>query len=453
MRSSRPSVLLCDGDYDNTLAIARELTEDLGATIVGAGTTAQSRLLRSKYCDVGRIVPPAADPLFDSALLSVIETHRPDMVLPIGYDSMATVQEIRSAIPDSVALSVPSPDAFEAAADKATTLSRGRSLGLDTPADHSAVVADLDEDGRPELHDTLPFPVFCKARRENGHAATEPVEEPAAFWDTYDRIKRASSDGDVLVQEYIDNDGITYGCGMAWFDGAARLTATHEELRSVPRHGGSGTQLRLSPNERLEAQATRLLDDLDWRGIALVEFKQRSDGSFVLMEINPKFWASYALASRHGYRFASTLVARRLDLDVEVPIETPTARGEMLFPLRELQFTIANRPTESVSGFASTLVTSSAPWDVDRSDLGAWLTPPATLLQQLPGVETGSDIWQRRSGGGDDGDGDGERTPSTLRPVTDEPARAETETASEREPESISTNLSVEDESPENSGL
>ncbi len=404
MRSSRPSVLLCDGDYDNTLAIARELTEDLDATIIGTGTTAHSRLLRSRYCDVGRVVPPADDPLFDRALLSIIETHRPDMVLPIGYDSMATVQEIRSAIPDSVTLCVPSVDAFEAAADKTITLSRGRSLGLDTPADHSDVVAELDEGTRPDISERLPFPVFCKARRENGQAATEPVEEPAAFWDTYDRIRQASSDGEVLVQEYIDNDGITYGCGMAWLDGEPTLTATHEELRSVPRHGGSGTHLRLNPNEELETQAQRLLEALDWHGVALVEFKQRADGSFVLMEINPKFWASYALASQHGYRFASTIVAHRLDLDVELPIQTPATAGEMLFPLRELQFALANRTTESVRELVSTVFASRAVWDVDRHDLGAWLTPPATLLQQFPGVETGTDVWQRRT------DGDADRT-------------------------------------------
>ncbi len=394
MRSSRPSVLLCDGDYDNTLAVARELTEDLDATIVGTGTTPHSRLLRSRYCDVSRVVPSADEPRYDRALLSVIETHRPDMVLPIGYDSMATVQEIRSAIPDSVTLCVPSAAAFEAAADKATTLSRGRDLGIDTPADYSDIAAELDSDGRPAVQDALPFPVFCKARRENGQAATEPVEDPDTFWESYDRIARASSDGEVLVQEYIDNDGLTYGCGSLWLDGEPTLTISHEELRSVPRHGGSGTRLRVTPNEGLETQTTRLLDELDWNGVALVEFKQRADGSFVLMEINPKFWASYALASRYGYRFASTMVAHQLDLDVDRPIETPEQRGAMLFPLRELQHTVTNRQTESVREFLSTVVRSRAAWDIDRSDLGAWLTPPATVLHRLPTGETGLDRWE-----------------------------------------------------------
>ncbi len=394
MCSSRPTVLVLDGDYDNTLSIAKELTEDLGASIIGAGTTRHSRLLRSIYCDVGRVVPPPELSAYDEALVSIIETERPDMVLPVGYESMATIQRIRSAIPDAVSLCVPSRDTFHAAADKETTLRRGRELGIDTPAEYSSIVADLDADGRPDVSETLPFPVFCKARRENGDATTAPVTNPTEFWETYDRIARASPDGEVLVQEYIDNDGLTYGCGLCWLDGEVELGITHEELRSVPRHGGSGTHLRLGCADTLERQARALLDALEWNGIALVEFKQRADGSFVLMEINPKFWASYALASQHGYRFASTIVAHELDLDVEYPIGTPATSGELLFPLRELQFALSNRQTESVRDLLVTLCTSTAGWDIDRGDLGAWLTPPATLVQQLPTVETGRDRWQ-----------------------------------------------------------
>ncbi len=411
----RPTVLVLDGDYDNTLSIADELTADLGATIIGAGTTNHSRLLRSTYCDVGRVVPPPDDPAYDEALASVIAADRPDIVLPVGYESMAAVQRIRSSVPDAVSLCVPPRDGFYAAADKETTLRRGRQLGLDTPADYSDVVADLDADGRPDVSEVLPFPVFCKARRENGHATTAPATSPDEFWETYDRIARAAPDGEVLVQEYIDNDGVTYGCGLCRLDNEIELVVTHEELRSVPRHGGSGTSLRIGRGADLEAQARALLEAFDWNGIALVEFKQRADGSFVLMEINPKFWASYALASRHGYRFASTIVAHELDLDVTYPIGTPATSGEMVFPLRELQFVLSNRRSESVRELAATLLTSSAEWDVDRDDLGAWLTPPTTLVRQLPGVETGTSRWHRYTG--DAPNDDRSESQSPYRPI------------------------------------
>ncbi|SDQ23043.1 carboxylate--amine ligase [Natronobacterium texcoconense] len=386
MHAVPPTVLLLDGDYDNALAIATELSEDLEATVVGVGTSPHSRLLRSTYCDAGRVLPPPDDPDYPTALLETIERDRPDVVLPVGYDSMAAVQTIRESIPGDVALCLPSRDAFRAAADKEETLRRGQRLGLETPMEYSDVVANLEADGRATPDGVLPFPLFLKARWENGGVTTAPVDDPGEFWKTYDRIASVAPDGEVLVQEYVDGSGSTHACGLLCVDGEVALTMTHEELRSVPRHGGSGTHLRLEPDAAVATAARRLLEEVGWHGVALVEFKRRTDGTPVLMEINPKFWASYALASEFGYRFASTLVADRLDLGHELPVGSPEPRGEMVFPLRELQFAATNRDRETLRESLSTLLSPGASWDLEPTDLGAWLTPPASLLEQLPGT-------------------------------------------------------------------
>ncbi|MEY7850163.1 ATP-dependent carboxylate-amine ligase [Natrarchaeobius sp. A-rgal3] len=390
MDSDGPTVLVLDGDYDTSLVIARELTEDLEATVVGTGTMRHSRLLRSTYCDYVAVVPPPDDPAYADAVLGVIRSARPDVVLPVGYESMASVDGIRSAIPDGVSLCLPPSDSIRIAVDKAATLRQGRQLGIETPTDYSRRVADLAADGRSDVSGHLPFPVFLKARRENGSATTAPVSDPDAFWETYDRIAADAPRGDVLVQEYVDGSDSTYGCGVLCFDNAVELSCVHEELRSVPRHGGSGTHLRLEPEESVTRDATRLLTTIGWDGVALVEFKRRADGTFVLMEINPKFWASYALASRFGYRFASTIVADCLDLAVETPVGSPTQHGEMVFPLRELQFQLENRAEASLSEYAATVCKRTAAWDVDRRDLGAWLVPPVSFLAKLPTIDVPS---------------------------------------------------------------
>jgi len=58
------------------------------------------------------------------------------------------------------------------------------------------------------------------------------------------------------------------------------------------------------------------------------------------MEINPKFWASYALASRYGYRFASALVAGVLD-------DSRNLRSGRLNPWERWYFHSENSPTTS----------------------------------------------------------------------------------------------------------
>ena len=383
-----PTVLLLDGGSFISLSIARELTEDLDATVIGVGTTRYSRLLRSKYCDLQAIAPPTDHPRYIAALERLVEQYRPDVMLPVGYDSTRRVEDSREVFADSVELPLPSRSSFLTAIDKRATQSRGERVGLEGPTEYSGVVEEYASEGvRPVSPPELSFPVFMKPRWEvsDSHATTAVVTHPDEFWDTYDRIAGDAPSGDVLVQEYIDGSGSTFGGGVFAWENDVELAFSHEELRSVPRRGGSGTHLRVLRNRRLEDKAADLLREIGWHGLALVEFKRRRDGSYVLMEINPKFWSSYCCASVHGYRFASTLVARTLDLEVSFPIGTPQHRGELAFPLRELHYYATHREHEHLFESLETIAHPDRTWSIDWSDYRAWLTPPASVLDRLRG--------------------------------------------------------------------
>jgi hypothetical protein len=56
------------------------------------------------------------------------------------------------------------------------------------------------------------------------------------------------------------------------------------------------------------AQSIRLLDALEWEGVAMVEYKRdHRTGRHFLMEINPRFWGSLQLAVDSGVDFPSYL--------------------------------------------------------------------------------------------------------------------------------------------------
>jgi len=382
-----PRVMLLDGDYDTSLSVAAELSEDLDATIVGVGTRRYSRLLRSKYCDAGVTLVPPEDQGYAEALLAAVEARMPDLVLPLGYHSTTQVDSVRDRMPGEVALCIPPSDALRTAADKTTVLDIATRAGFDVPGRYTDTVETIDAAGRPcaRLSD-LSFPLFVKARRETGNRATARVDRPVVFWEAYDRVTRKAPDGEVIVQEYVDGPASTFGCGLLFLDGELELLFGQEEVRSVPRYGGSGTHLRVCREPALETKSVRLLRDLGWSGVALVEYKKHPDGTPVLMEINPKFWASYALASHTGYRFASTFVAGVLDLDVSLPVGSPQWHGEMVFPLRELNYYLRNRGEERLLDCLSTIARPGVSWDVEPHDLGAWLTPPADLLRSIEGA-------------------------------------------------------------------
>lgn len=385
MSSWSPTVLLLDGDFDNTLSVARELSEDLDATIIGVGSSQYSRLHQSVYCDEAVTAPPANHDDYPDAICDLTEHHRPDTILAVGFWSATALQSIRDDLPTDISLCIPEHEAFRTAIDKARTMAIGEQVGIDTPEDYTALVQELDADGRhTESLDALPFPVFLKARYENSRQATALVDSPETFWAKYDEVATRARNDEVLVQEYIDGTDVTYGCGVMFVDDALTNLYGHEEVRSVPRSGGSGTHLRIHRDPRLETISLRLLRALEWNGIALVEYKRRPDGTPVLMEINPKFWASYALASTNGYRFASTMVANTLDIDIQTNFNAPRPVGEMVFPLRELNYYVRNRNSEHLTECLASMIQPGRAWDIDPTDLRAYLTPPIDVIEKMP---------------------------------------------------------------------
>ena len=386
----RPTVMVLDGDNDNAIQVATELSTDLDAEVIGVGTSDWSRLLRSRYCDSGVCLSHSSEPEYADQLLDAVVEYDPDLLVPVGYHSVAAANEIREQLPESVTCWLPPAESLSVAVDKVATAARAAELDVDTPEHFTATVTDLDERGRPGEIGELPFPVFLKARHECGKNVTARVDEPSAFWETYDDLRTEVEDGsgrsderEVIVQECIPGDR-TYACGLLYEDGAPQLLFTHEELRSVPREGGSGTRVRIFRDPRIETAALRLLDDLDWHGPALVEFKRRRDGSYVLMEINPKLWASYALASQSGYRFVSTCAARALDLQNDRVERVPEPTAEMVFPLRELYYA-ARTDEESLLRAVGSLFWPPARFDLNIRDIGAWLTPPSSFVGATDG--------------------------------------------------------------------
>ena len=211
-----PTVLLLDGGSYTSLPIARELTEDLDATVVGVGTSPHSRLLRSRYCDVRAIAPPTDHECYVEGIDLLVEHYRPDVLLPVGYDSTKRIEAARDRFSDVVTQAVPGSHAFRTAIDKRATRRFGERVGLEVPEEYTDLVAEYAErSSRPSVPPEVALPVFMKPRWEvdDGHVTTAIVDRPEEFWTTYDRITAEAPDNEVLVQEYVDGSESTFGCG------------------------------------------------------------------------------------------------------------------------------------------------------------------------------------------------------------------------------------------------
>lgn len=107
---------------------------------------------------------------------------------------------------------------------------------------------------------------------------------------------------DVLEQEYVQGSGV--GIELLCHEGKVVWYFAHERLHELPLTGGASSYRRAiePPREMLDA-SVRMLETLRWNGVAMVEFKRCKDGTFALMEINPRLWGSLALSIDAGVCF------------------------------------------------------------------------------------------------------------------------------------------------------
>jgi predicted ATP-grasp superfamily ATP-dependent carboligase len=162
------------------------------------------------------------------------------------------------------------------------------------------------------LPEPFHYPVVLKPRRSRVLADDRWLSGEARILRGPDEWRRALGDpglhGDLLLQEFVP------GKGEAVFflasKGRALVHFAHRRLREKPPTGGmSVLRESIRPDPELLAKGERLIADLDWTGVAMVEFRRTPDGRAVLMEINPRLWGSLQLAIDAGVDFPSLLVA------------------------------------------------------------------------------------------------------------------------------------------------
>jgi hypothetical protein len=112
----------------------------------------------------------------------------------------------------------------------------------------------------------------------------------------------------VLAQEFMRGDGFGF-CALYW-QGRQVRRFMHRRVREWPPTGGASAAADSVPDApALEAAGTRVLDALEWHGVAMVEFKGDLGGRLALIEINAKFWGSHDLALAAGVDFPADLAA------------------------------------------------------------------------------------------------------------------------------------------------
>ncbi len=194
--------------------------------------------------------------------------------------------------------------------DKNLTYAAAQRAGVPVPR----TVQPCSPEQVREAAATLQYPVVLKWADPN--QAAGPL---AAAGLTLDKARYCHSAAELLdylqplhalgrypmLQEYCPGYGL--GQFVLMRDGVALSVFQHRRLHEWPPEGGASSQcisVELDRHAELMDKSIALLRELDWDGIAMVEYRHDPrTGRSALMEVNGRYWGSLPLACAAGASF------------------------------------------------------------------------------------------------------------------------------------------------------
>lgn len=307
------SVLVLTTQKQAGLAIVRSLGRH-GVSVVAGGPTHPTLGMLSRYSDGQYVYPdPQTDrERFIEHLLSYLRDEDHEFVFG-PTDSMTYLlskhgEEIERT---GTEVAVEDWDTFQQVFDKARLFEQLSETAVPCPETHAPAGLDDVE----SLASDVPYPVVVKPRSktcwdQQGQYRTLLVEdrnyadEPAELVETYRTILTEMPDRhnwQPLIQEYVPGETTT--TVVLADEGTVRAHFQERRLRTVPPSGGSSALLSVVDDPQMRTYAERVMETFDWTGPAQVEFMERPDGEYVLIEVNGRYWGSLPFAINCGVDF------------------------------------------------------------------------------------------------------------------------------------------------------
>lgn len=291
------------------------------------------------------------------------------VLLPMEDATLRYVVDNAGGLSDLAAFVIPDAKALSVASDKSATMDLAEQL--DVPHPSTTSVASGDELLRAVEHmrgaELIVKPTDGSGSRGVRYNPSFTPDEATSYVREF---------GSAVVQRRIPAGGDALGVSVLIADDGTRLAHfCHKRLREFPNSGGPSTDRIGITNDHLLEASLRLLEAINWRGVAMVEWKAAPQGGEPqLIEINPRFWGSLELAVRSGVDFPTLYAraaARASDPSATGPrpgrapeAGRPGVRCRWLVPGDTLRWLTSGRKSrESLALFCRGLPSSAEEWD------------------------------------------------------------------------------------------
>jgi predicted ATP-grasp superfamily ATP-dependent carboligase len=313
-------IFVTDGHWRKSLAAVRALGSAGLSVTVGESTRIAAAAF-SRYCSRALVYPsPFFCPSdFMGFLLKELSERPYRMLLPMEDETLEHLSLHREAFSRLTYLPIVSHEKLTQVRRKDHVLEVAEHLGIPVP--RTWVIQDLSELDR--IKDQIPYPAVIKPTVGSGAVGVRYPEDAHALVREYRAVHRAFPFP--MIQERIPRNGTGFGASFLMDEkGRVKASFVHKRLREYPVSGGASTLRESVRRDDIRDMGRALLEALGWFGVAMVEFKlDPRDNKPKLMEVNPRFWGSLALAVVSGVNFPYLLY--RL------------ARGEDFAPVEDYQ--------------------------------------------------------------------------------------------------------------------
>lgn len=339
---SKHSIVVPAVNAPSSVACLRSLNPRFINTIaIASDPTAAA--FRSKYCDEALLVPSPHENLlaYKDALLTLAE--RPDVltIIPVREEDVYVLSKYRDQFAEYVATPWPTLETLTAVQDRVQLFEIATEANVPTPITHRLSEVPDDSDWDREWIVKSRYSLLVDEYL-NEYGPERCVVPPTTIYlpsrNNSDRnYIQSEMKHDPLAQVYIPTTD-EYGFFALYDHGEAVATFQHRQIRGYSYTGGASAFRKSVQIPQLEQTGRRLLDHLDWHGLAMVEFlRDETTGEFKLMEINPRLWSSLPFSVQAGadfpyfYWLLAKGIPEQINDEYEVGIGGHLLRGELLY--------------------------------------------------------------------------------------------------------------------------
>ena len=290
--------------------IVRSLAKK-GLKVWCADTSKRNICSMSKYCSGSFVYPDYTEDegAFIDCLKQKIAELKPKMLLPT-HDESVVIMRHRDELPKDVVIPYEGAEMLLMLANKAESTLKAREAGVPVPE----VYHSADEVKR--------FPVVLKTVIGN---SAKGVYFPKTK-DELVRLMDEHKDEETLLEEWIG--GTDYSVDCVRWDGFCK-TSVYHALVTKTDGGGTTTQREIVDEPRLEAEARKLVEAVDFHGVCGLDFRYAPEtGQMAYIETNARFTGGLATPIAAGFDIPWVLyrlaTEGRYDEPIDVKIGTKT---------------------------------------------------------------------------------------------------------------------------------